>query len=136
MFVPDQVDDGIVLAEDFKGLSPSPFGEGVSSNRLECKAAVEGAVFPGPLPGVADGVAGIERPGSVSDFAFSDWNQRRVPDEVRHAAAEIVGHCLNIDRRFGGTHFVGFPDVLEINRSAAHGNDLAKCVGISALERA
>src|SRR5881392_304332 len=92
---------------------------------LEREAAIEGAVLVGSLPGIAGCVTGVESFDRVTDFALAQGNQRIVPDEVRHAAAEIVRHRFDIDGRARRADFVGFTFVLESNRSASYRNYVA-----------
>src|SRR5437016_14329452 len=88
---------------------------------LEREAAIEGAVLVGSLPGIAGGVTGVESFDRVADFALTQGNQRIVPDEVRHAAAEIVWHRFDIDGRARCADVVGFALVLESNWSSSYG---------------
>src|SRR5439155_26707202 len=87
---------------------------------LEREAAVEGAVLVRSLPGIAGCVTVVESFDRVADSALTQGNQRIVPDEVRHAAAEIVRHRFDIDCRARRADVVRFAFVLESNRSASY----------------
>src|ERR1700704_6570506 len=109
------------FVEVVRGLSPSPKKEReFSVTHSKSEAAIESAVFARSFPGIGDGVAGIERFDCVSDFTLTQRHQRRIPDQVWHATAKIIGHCLDVNRRLGRTYFVSLSFVLETNRSAAH----------------
>src|SRR5438105_15495025 len=66
---------------------------------LEREAAIEGAVLVGSLPWIAGCVIGVESFDRVTDFALAQRNERLVPYKVRHAAAKIVRHRFDIERR-------------------------------------
>src|SRR5438552_17128989 len=101
---------------------------------LEREAAIEGAVLVGSLPGIAGCMTGVESFDRVADFALTQGNQWIVPNEVRHAAAEIVRHRFDIDCCARRADVVGFAFVLESNRSASHRNYVTKRGCVSALE--
>ena len=71
----------------------SPFA--ISSSQSE--AAIESTVFAGPLPGLAESVTRVNRVTRVSDFPIAERHQRRIPNQVRHLATEIVGHRFDVN---------------------------------------
>src|SRR5437870_11690649 len=89
---------------------------------LEREAAIEGAVLVGSLPWIAGCVTGVESFDRITDFALAQRNQRIVPTKVRHAAAKIVRHRFDIDRRGRRADVIGLAFGLASSRSASYRN--------------
>jgi hypothetical protein len=75
----------------------SRFFETRSRSELESKVAIESAVLAGPLPGITSITTFVERLCGIADFAIFERHEWRIPNKLRHLAAEVVGHCLDID---------------------------------------
>ena len=75
----------------------SKFFEALSRYELESKVAIESAVLTGPLPGITNITAFVERLGGIADFAIFERHEWRIPNKLRHLATKVVGHCLDID---------------------------------------
>src|ERR1043166_4050431 len=94
---------------------------------LQREAAVERAVLAGTEPRTRDYFARVARFYRVADFAVLEADEWLVPDEVRHLAAKIVGHCFDVDGCIVRRDVVSAARVVKSDRRRADGHNVAEC---------
>src|ERR1043166_7846536 len=94
---------------------------------LQREAAVERTVLAGTGPRTRDYFARVARFYRVADFAVLEADEWLVPDEVRHLAAKIVGHCFDVDGCIVRRDVVSAARVVKSDRRRADGHNVAEC---------
>ena len=93
---------------------------------LQRKAAVERTVLAGSGPWITYGGSSVKRLRRVADFAVFKRNQWRIPNKIRHLAAQVIRHRFHVDCSVIACYGVGPACANKFYRGTAHRNDLSK----------
>src|SRR6185436_20628434 len=94
--------------------------------RLQREASVESAVLTGTAPLFTHCVACVVCVRGVAHFSVLKTDHRCVPNQVWHLAAEIIGHCFDVDSCVVSCDCVSLTFANEANRRIANLDDVAQ----------